>query len=288
MSYESKLAKARQIILDFSADFDVDKFFTELAKIGATDEDSLKFVTWEDLKTLGLPTIKARQVSEIFRAVPAQDSLTSHVSEKKAANLSVLDLVKAYNPKEYNAVYSRLASLSDGKPCLAYDSSRTLNIEESAKVIQEIIDEEPPRSYIIVDKQLIQLYRIGERPTRTANVDPLFRMQLRSDGKCSRTNLNWGRIDYSIKCLLFLAVDSKEIVVNNNDDAIRIMEVVDKHGHPASWEDLYVRYPIAARKYTELNSENRLPTLKMVIGAYANYGVGQKQDPFYTGVHKRS
>ena len=310
MSYDAKLSRASVLLDDFAkaaaaagnaleSDFTA-KFLVKLGAgpdcLGATDDDSLRLISWEDIQKLGLPLLKAKQLVALFRSAASEAGTNTlvdtqsqiYVTERKAAQMSVAELLTAYDPREANHVAARLKTLSSGRPCIVFDSDGKVLVDASAAIIAELREDGdlPDRPYYVQGGVPRQILAVGQRPARAADVNPLFPDErLRPDGTCSHTNLGWNAIGKDQRIIVYLAVSkTHEISKIDNDVAYRLMEILTSDYIDAK---LAQCCPKAVMEFNRLKETGNLPSLRVTAGG-PNVPDGKvvKQDPF--SPHKRS
>ncbi len=281
MSYSDKIAKTQEIIQGHNnvakKKVEYETFLLNLQEAGGTTDETIKLCTWEDLEKFGLPTLLAKQVAAVFRAKCDDRKL---ISEKKSQVMTAKELLEHYDPRNWdNFVGKRLAELSDGKRCLVYNDGGTVNVEMSAKLIDELRDNYPEREHVVVGDRPCKVYQIGERPDQFAFENPLYPgTLLRPDETCDKTNRSWAGIAESIRVLLHLALTkTKEISITSIDNAHYF---IDRATTSNAESDIRKRYPKASLLYQELSTSGNLPTLRLLRNKRP------ANDPFYNA-HKR-
>lgn len=281
--YDQKIAKARQLLeqhnstVDEDCQINFDHFLKNLQKAGGTSEDALKAVSWEDLKDCGLPVILARRVSYIFRQEGEESAgKTAWVSQKKAQQMTTVELMERYNPKDSDSsVYERLQKLSKGKKCVVFTNDGKVDVGTSAKLLDDILDGMSEMEIATGQDGPSQVYCIGDRPDHYWDENPLYRGRpLRSGEICDQTNRSWGGISKSIRQLVRLALDEGEIRVLCVADAHSILDYLVKND---TFDEVARRYPKAAVAYKKFEKENKLPLLRISAGAS---GFKRSNNPF--------
>lgn len=277
MSYQEKLAQAKEIIREYnSADperqIDVEGFVKKLREIGGTSEASLQACSYEDLEAIGLPRILARRVALVFRAKAKEDGSEQAVlvtEESQVRKMTISELLGKYDPKEPdNFVGKRLSEMARGKRCLVFNDDGTtvhVHIKASMRLLEEIRNNYPERDFYEVDGQTHETYRIGERPFQIAEENPLYRGRpLSPSGVCDRTNRDWSGVLHEVRVFIYLGVhDTREIRFNPDslDDAHRILDMVI--GKSDAMQSLQSRYPKTSVQYKKLAEVGKLPSLKI-------------------------
>jgi hypothetical protein len=278
--YDSKIEQAKSIVEKHNSvakkKVEFETFLSNLQEAGGATDEALKACTWEDLEKFGLPTLIAKQVCSVFRV--KQEKESKIISEKKSQAMTVRELLNHYDPKNWdNFVGKRLKELSDNKRCLVCNDDGNLNINTSAKLVDELRDGFPERDKIIVNDKPYKVYRIGERPDQFVLENPLFPgTLLRPDETCTVTDRSWEGVPDVIKVLLYLAVkETKELKISNADDAHNVMDVLQTEDIT---KKLIRRYSKASLLFDELKAAGNLPTLRLSRSQ-------QKpcNDPFFQG-----
>lgn len=286
MSYDSKIQFVHETIdahnstVDDSLKIDFDKLMENLRKLGATTDATLKGLTHEDLKNeCGLPVAIARTVAHHFRkdSNGSTDGKSAYVSDKKVKLLSHRALLERYSPKDKKSPVAKwLKELSDGKAFIVFNKNNRVNVEESLKLLNDIMDDLPELTTTHVEGVPVPVYKVGERPDFYLDENPLYPEEaLRSGETCPHTGRSWTGIPLEVRQLLYLALD-EELVVETPSDAIdAINRAIDAKG---STKELRGRYPQASLKFDELSNVGQLPLLKVRIGSGPEGGKGN--DPF--------
>lgn len=242
--------------------------------LGGTSEASLSLITTADLVHLPgiqVPILVARRIVEKLGGTSKENEQRQVVvvddnPETMAMRLKPNELVSEYDANEPdNAFGKRLKEISGGQPFLIFNSNGHLDVDTSIKCLQELRDNYPPRSVVMVHGEPRQPYKVGERPLRFADEHPLIEGQmLRPDGY-SDTNVEWGRIDFKIRQLLALAAHTtKEIGDPNNQERI-VFDAVEG----STFKEVAARYPRAYNQFEQLDRSQGLPNLKVPLKAKA-------------------
>jgi len=274
MSYDQKIESARKIIDEHNENVDTDKkinwndFLQALKNLGGTAEDTLKAAKWEDIESCGVPKMMASRIAHLFR----QDSegngkKSAYVSDKKAAMLTVKELVERYNPKDVkNAVGKRLKDLSDKKPFIIFDDNGKIIVDESIKLLEDIQNGLPEVETAFVNGRPLPVYSVGERPDFYADENPVYPGRaLRSNETCDQTGRSWQGVPVEIRQLLWLAVEeTEELGISTVADAHDMLDKV--LFKDMNLESLRGRYPVASKTLDEARKIGRLPLLKIKVG----------------------
>jgi len=282
MSYDKKIAQAKEVIETHNSNVSEDKqikfddFLAKLQELGGTSDDALKAVSWEDLKECGLPQIMARRMSHVFRTDENGDSGKSGwISEKKAHQLSVPELLERYDPRDDgNHVAKRLKSMSKGQKCIVFNSDGSVNVKASRKLLDDIRDGLPELSISVVEGDPCPVYAVGERPDQFWNENPLYPGRpLRSGDVCDQTNRSWEGVPLKVRQLIRLGLENDEFRVDTVADANDVLDRVMSSSEFSTWAS---RCPRSAVEFKELEQTQSLPTLRIKVGQ----GAGKSNDPF--------
>ena len=287
MSYDSKIAVARDTIEQHNSNVteddnkvDFDKFVEKLRNMGGSSDEALKAVSWEDLQDCGLPRIMARRMSYIFRKDSDDNGSTSsaYISSKKVHSLSTKELIERYNPKDVKSpVSKRLKDLSEGKAFIVFNDNGSVDVEESVKLLGDIMNGLPEVDTAFVGGRPFPVYKIGDRLDAYAEENPLYPgLALRSEERCCQTGRSWASVGSDVRQLLFIAIkQTRELEVRTVADAGDVMDRV--MSQDCTLETLRSRYPKASKSYDELSKIGRLPLLKIKLGGNSN---SKSNNPF--------
>ena len=286
MSYDTKITSARTVIeshngnIDKELQINFDEFLKSLQKEGGTSEDSLAQCSWEMLQKLGIPILIAKQVGKIFRGKSDGDSKSVYVSAKKAAYMTAKELLERYNPKDVdNVVSDRLKKISRGMACIVFNDDGSVNVDESVKIINDIMNDLPELTKVLVGGVPKQLFKIGERTDNYADENPIYPGRvLRSGGTCDQTGRSWDGVSLIVRQLLYIAItETDELNIRTIDDA---NDALDRALLKDNAEYIIRgRYQEASIYYDECAKTGELPVLKIALGSTSSNG--KKNDPFY-------
>lgn len=291
MTLQNKLDSARTA-LD-GTNVNADKFFKKFSALCGYDssdqiqEADLQDARWEDIEECGVPKIKARRISRIFRAgcVPLPDELeqpqkvvvdiTCNPSEH-AKTLTPVQLVEHYDPDNPTNPYGvKLQQDANGHRCIVFNHDGTLNVELTKRLVDEICNlQYPERGTVNVEGVPAPVYFVGIRPNRYANENPAQPgTPLRPDG-CSDKGVEWGNLPLEIRQLVYLGVKSGEL----KDDEFDLFEKVDGK----FFAQIAKRCSNAAIKFKELEQLGTLPQLKIRLGGGSGHATDHN-NPFTRG-----
>ena len=277
MSYDSKIAQVKGLVdthnsnVDDSSKVDFDKFMDNLRNLGGTSELALKSVSWEDLQDAGLPKIIARTAASIFRQENGDSgSKSGWISEKKAHQMTVKELLDRYDPSEPDThVAKRLQVLSKGKKCIVFDRNGKICVEVSSNLIEDLKQGLPELQTTLVEGFPTPIYPIGVKPDQYFDENPLFPGRILRNGQiCDQTNRSWDGVNSVIRQLLWIALTkTRELKISNCLDA---HDILDKILITKDWDEKIVRqrFVKASQMYDEMEKTGSLPTLKVSVSAY--------------------
>ncbi len=269
-----------------------DNFINCIKLAGGTTEDRLKAMSYEDIlhclptpaNPAGGPPIKpvglAKDIARIFRG--KEDSTTTHearpVSAKKADKMTLRELVEAYDPEESeNPVGKRLKEISRGEKFIVFASGRTLDVDSTSKLLQEVKGGYEGRDTLDVGGEVKEVHRVGDLPDNFVEENPLYRNRpLRPDGTCDQTNRSWNGVPMNVRQLIRVAVDNGSL---KDISFERVHDIMDLAMNADAFNKFAKRYPAAAVEFKKLADVGRLPALKLVLKK-ENKGAGRSNRPF--------
>jgi len=293
MTYETKLLKVRALIeehndiVDDSAEIVIDDTIANLKACGGTTEERLKRFSFEEVeecivyrhldKVKVKAKILAKDLAEVFRSGvddKVQAPLSPYVGSKKAKRMTPRELVEAYDPASPDsAVAERLNEIAKGKAFIVFLSGRTINVDTTLKLLDEIKIGHEARTKIKVGEKWEEVHAVGYLPNNFADENPIYHKRpLRPDGTCDITNSSWEGVSTKLRQLVFLAVRSGAIKAER-DKAFDILDMV--HSPDGKGETKFTdRYPEAAVEWDKLNDLGNLPTLKIPVGSVSSPPTG--------------
>lgn len=297
-SYQEKLDAAHSIIEEHNSNveddlyrLDYEAFVKNLKAIGGTTDKALINCQWEDIESCGvagnkIPRLLAKQISKVFRKT--QDAKPKYVSEKRASLLTTRELLEFYKPREQDAVWQRLKTLSQGEPCIVFKVDGNVHINASATLLDEIREGFEAREVYVVDGRPFTIYRVGEVIDSYVDENPLVPgMALRgSDQTCDKTTRSWKNVAHEVRVGLRLALETGELKIVQLGDMHNVLDALV--GKTEDEQRQYLaRYPKAGLRYNELEDEGNLPRLKIKRSQLGRKR-GRKQDPFFKSQGHRS
>lgn len=255
---------------------DSEKFSNTLKAIGGTTEDRLKSLSYEDILEC-LPAyegVKPRLLAkEIAKAFRGKDETTTNVSNEKrpvssktAERMTMRELVEAFDPENSdNAVGQQLAKIAKGQAFIVYSSGRSVDVESTLKLLQEVKQGYPGRSDYTTPAGILPVYKLGDLPNNFADENPLYvDRPLRPDGTCDQTGRSWEGVSLEVRQLVKIAVSLGEIDVNI-DTAHDILDIALTAD---AMNKLRTRYRKSSLRFDELSQVGKLPTLKLTLGSH--------------------
>lgn len=263
-----------------------ERFEQGLKDLGGTDVASIRQITWEDLESLGIPKLRARQIAEIFRRSDCDgEKLAPTFTADSVVDAADDDLVRAYDPKRMTGhAANELRRRSGDRPFVVFDESGGVHRKKTLEILRELLANYPPRDVCQINGVPTRLYRVGETPPELLDEHPLFPGEaLYSDGK-DQWGIAWGSLKLPVRQLLRYAVQTGELTVQTSDGMHDLFDRVLKEGDE-SVNHLRSRYQRAWIAFTEATAQSALPRLK--IPASLARMSGRTQDPFHGGGHKK-
>ena len=206
-----------------------------------------------------------------------------YVGPKKVRQLSLRQLVESYDPAESNnEVGKRLAEISKGQPFVVFKSGRSVHIDATLILLEELKQGYPPRQFYEIEGIPQEVQSLGYIPDNYAEENPLYvGRPLRPDGTCDQTNRSWAGVDIQVKQFLRVGSDMGIIKVNRLEDAHYFMDLA--LNTPDSLKVLRQRYAAVSVQFDKLAKEGKLPTLKISLALPKVEKKGAKTSPFDGG-----
>jgi hypothetical protein len=280
------IAEHNSVIGEGNSGFIDAKQFTESVKsAGATTVDRLKNLSYEEILSYMpvegkiKPIHLAKDIAKIFRGKEevANTSQGRPVSAKKADKMSLKELVENYDPEEAeNPVGKRLKEISRGLKFIVYSSGRTVDVDTTFRLLDEVKKGFPERDSIDINGEIMEVHPVGALPDNFVDENPLYRDRpLRPDGTCDQTNRSWNGVPTRVRQLIRVAMDIGDL---KNLSIERVHDIMDMVVEGNAFEKFSKRYQDAAVEFKKLESMGKLPTLKLVLKI--EKGAGRSNRPF--------
>jgi hypothetical protein len=250
---------------------DPEAFFSSLKVLGATTEDRLKSLSHEDILDVlpsfnnVKPKVLAKEIAKIFRG--KEDVVAAEkrpISGLRADRMTLRELVENFDPENHeNAIGKHLASYAKGQPFIVFEAGRTVDVEATIKLLQEVKQGYQGRSDYSVNGVVKRVYSIGELPDNYADENPCYHNRpLRPDGTCDQTGRSWEGVSLEVRQLIRIAIDLGEIdlTIDKAHDLLDIALSAD------AAKKLRDRYRKASVRFDELATTGKLPLLKIALG----------------------
>lgn len=245
----------------------IEDFKKSLALIGATSEERCKSLSHEDILEClpainGIkPRLLAKDLAKIFR--DKEEVKSFNTNEFKAKYMTKKALIEAYSPSDGNsAIADRLNYFAKNKSFIVFTSEGSVDVETSLKLLEELNAGYPERDYISVDGDVKSIYKIGEKINNDGDENPIYTGRLlRPDGTCDQTGRCYAGVPLNVRQLI-------SIIVSNGDstkDINSAHSLIDLAIAPDAFNVLKTRYPKSSLKYSKLEKENKLPSLKLSL-----------------------
>jgi len=277
------------------------KFINTVKEAGGTNLERLAGFSHEDItecmdhsytkpdSVAVKPRVLVKEIAKIFRGkdeVVSADPLqriANAVSgirvdkNKKISEMSLFDLVSSYDPADpMSKVGDRLKTLSRNQKFIVFTDDKTMNYFTTLKLLEEVMLGFDGRNTMVVDGQVKEVYKVGDRPSQFWDENPVYHgTPLRPDGTCDKTGKNWTGVPLCIRQLVYLAVGTREIdPTDGNIFSIIDLALMTKIGgnHTMQFEgnsELWTRYQRAALKYEQLKNTGSLPALKVSLRPFS-------------------
>jgi hypothetical protein len=253
----------------------IEGFFNNLKAFGATTEERLKGLSYEDildcLYVPGVmggsikPKLLAKEIAKVFRGKEETPAVEKRpISSLRADRMTLRELVENFDPENHeNAIGKALAAYAKGQPFIVFESGRTVDVESTFKLIGEVKQGYPGRVDFSVNGVVKRVYRIGELPDNFADENPTYpNRPLRPDGTCDQTGRSWEGVPLEVRQLIRLAVDLNEVEVTID----KAHDLLDLALSSDAARKLRERYRKASVKFDELSQTGKLPLLKIALG----------------------
>ena len=273
MTYEEKLSAATDLISQHNTNstskIDSADFIARLKEMGAVTEAGLRVCSYEDLTKCGIPTILARLIANTFRSGSYSETVAT---KRQVDTMSIEDLLGAYDPREPDSrVARRLKTITGDKKCIVFLGTGAVAIEPSAKLVRELRDGLPEIALLTWDGDVHKTHRIGERPARTFDENPLYPGQPLRGGICGISGIDWTGVALDLRRVIYLAVMRTHEITVTPDVPMSIESLL--HGYDgdtaAAMQLIRRRFRRAAVLFDELNATDSLPSLKINPSASA-------------------
>jgi len=251
---------------------------------GGTSVDRLKALSYEDIISCMplIGTIKpiaiAKDIAKIFRGKETVTTESRPVSAKKADKMTLRELIEAYDPEDAdNSVGKRLSELAKGQKVIVFVTGRTVDVDTTFKLLQEVKQGYTGRSNIDVNGDIKETHLVGALPDNFVDENPLYRGRpLRPDGTCDQTNRSWNGVPDNVRKLIRVAIDCGSL---KDISFERVHDIMDLAMNVDAFAKFSKRYPSAAIAYKNLTCGiGSLPTLKLILKR--EMGAGGTNRPF--------
>lgn len=257
---------------------DCDKFIANLKSFGATSEDTLGRVKWQNIlailkasTTVEFPVDPEQLARDIVRAFRPKDVAPPSenkpfVGGKKAARMTIKQLVESFDPEESdNAVGQRLDKVAKHLPCWVPKHGRVVDVETTTQLVQEIKDGfgARPDNIIVVEGEIQQIYHIGELPDAFAAENPIYHGRpLRPlDETCDQLNRSWKGVGMEVRQFIYIGVEMGRMSTKQQ----KAHDLLDMAVLTAAMAHLKTRYVIVAAEFKKRQKKGSLPRLEIEL-----------------------
>lgn len=246
---------------------DIEKFKTNLALIGATSEERCKSLSHEDILEClpsfdGVkPRLLAKDLAKIFRDKEEVKPAVI-ITDNKVKYMSNRQLLESYNPSVSDAISEKLNKLSKNKAFIVFNNDGSVDVDTSLKLLEELLAGYSERDFIAVSGDVKSIYKVGEKINNDGDENPIYANRLlRPDGTCDQTGRSYAGVPLNVKQLIRIIVDTGD----STKDINTAHNLIDLAIAPDAFSVLKVRYPKSALKFSKLEKENKLPSLKLSL-----------------------
>lgn len=284
-NYAQKLETAREIVeehnshlpADSTAKLDWPAIVSKLQAMGATTEETLKELTWEDLEDAGIPRVLARRIAnQVFRQ--RQPRLT----EARISSMSFVELFEAYDVRGVRnpGVERRLRDLAGTALCVVVDpDTGKVEPELSARLLEDARLGYPLESCVLSNEcKLYSVLRVGDRPDLYVDEDFLYPGTPLHRGASLPLRRDVSQIDRWHREVVYLALTrTHELRLHDPHSFLDWLESADRAA-------LQKRFPQAVLLHAKLAAEGNLPRLRVQLNSTS----AKPNDPFNIGSHVRT
>ncbi len=282
VTLSERLDAARQVITQQNESFkdgdpgyvNPDEAISCIKMIGGTSNDRLAGMRYEDIlqclpeMTVGTRTVKpvalAKDICGVFRD-RSQDTERRPISNRQVDRMTPRELVENFDPEDHtNKLAKRLTEMSKGKAFVVYSDGRTLDIDNTHKLLLEVKKGFPARETITIDGKVKTVYKVGSMPDMLADENPIYPGRpLRPDGTCDQTNRSWDGIPNEVRQFVRVGRDHG-IKVDGIERANDIIDFILREPTTA-FTRLAERYSKACVKFNSLKDTGDLPSLRVSL-----------------------
>jgi len=280
MFTQDLLAQAKSVITQFNSQvpenhrYPVDDLEDRLYGFGASTDQDLRGMKWEEWESVGLPRRLAQSVAAIYRgaeehASSSSQTMTLRTVSDEVSELSNRDLVArfAQNPTVlHGAVAEQLRARSGDRPCIGYHADGSIDVETTTMVLEGLATGDEFGDFTKARGRRVNLYKVGHRQGEVRNEHPVFAgRSLRADG-LDHFNVDWSAVPLECGQLIRLAVETGGINPETigRKGLIRLRDIALQEGALASLQE---RFSKAARLFEDRRELDSLPVLKARSGS---------------------
>jgi hypothetical protein len=177
--------------------------------------------------------------------------------ESKIEDIPLEELLRHYDPKKKNAIFNYLKERFKDKKMIAFDpdDSSKVAIEETLNYIADLDDGLPSEKTIEVKGEFVELYAIGNVPSKEFDEDPLYVGHPLKRGRSTFNHIDWKNIDLERKQFMRLLAVTGQIKPENRIDVRKLLDLPDT--------EIKKIYPEIAMIFKKQKQRDELPKLKI-------------------------
>ncbi len=173
-------------------------------------------------------------------------------------DLPIEDLIKYYDPRCKNKVYSVLKERYGDKPVIVFNSETDLiDVEETINYIYDHENGQGNETTHMVGNEIVELYKIGEIPNQIVDEDPAFPGVPLRKNRSTVNRVSWDGINIETRQFFRILVNRKDINPNNRMDVLNLLS--------NEWNKITTTFPEAHLEYKKLKKNNDLPKLRISL-----------------------
>lgn len=215
---------------------------------------------------LSIKHLRGKESAESMSTKASETTEISLIKEMITANRpksewSDEELLEKYSREETDVI-KILSDRTKGRPCIAFvPGTDQINKEISLKLVR-IAKRQPTHEKFEVNGILFKVYRAGLFPAQLLDESPFDIGVALVDGFCGKTGTNWNGVSQECRVLARILFHNVENGKLNNRD----MKAICKESKSGA-KDFRTLYPEAAMTYDELQTQDKLPKLRIAANA---------------------
>ena len=180
-------------------------------------------------------------------------------SNRPKSDWSDEELLKVYDQDATEAA-DILRKRTHGRPCIVFHRDQSVNVPASLKLVKTA-KRQPTSNQFVWEKKPVRVYRAGDFLAKPIDESPFFPGIALVDGYCSQSGTDWSGIDHKTRVLVRIYVRDIETAQLSKMQMKEICTTAAKDEGMKAFEFFY---PEALLRYEELESQDKLPKLKIM------------------------